>query len=122
MLAKTELLKGTGYYELDDKYPIPNCMVQGSLHGALEMVEYNTAICYLESRCMHDIKGYIRNRSNPPEINKKRFGNDGWGWSWSLEKMKYKSVQNVGKMRKCKKIEDTSKIKSELMCNFNYLV
>ena len=76
-LAKTEMLKGAQYYELDDDVPIPNCMVQGSLREALDMVEYNTTIRYLETRRIHDVKGYVRNRSNPPEINKKRFGDDG---------------------------------------------
>ena len=76
-LAKTELLKGTEYYELNDDMPLPSCMIQGSLTEALQMIEYNNTFRYLESRRMHDVKGYMRNRNNPPEIDKKRFGDDG---------------------------------------------
>ena len=76
-LAKTELLAASdGLYELDDDIPIPECMRKGSLHDSLQMEEYNTAFRYLERNRMHGVKGYMKHRSNPPEINKKRYGEE----------------------------------------------
>ena len=76
-LAKTELLVlSGGLYELDDDLPIPQCMREGLFRDALKMEEYNAPFCYLERNGMHGVKGYLMNRSNPPEVNKKRFGDE----------------------------------------------
>ena len=75
-LVKTELLAGHGYYKLDDDVLISSCMLQGSLQEALQIEDYNTTFQFLEQRRMHGVKGYVKNRNNPPEVNKKRYGEE----------------------------------------------
>ena len=70
------LLGGTGYYELDDNVPLPACMIQESFQESLQMEEYNRSFCLLEPCHMHGMKGYVKNRSNPLEVNKKRYGEE----------------------------------------------
>ena len=38
VLANTKMLKGMGYYELDNDLPIQICMLQGSLHLKRELM------------------------------------------------------------------------------------
>ena len=70
-VAKTELLWNIGYYELGKNLSIQKYMLHGSLHDSLQMVDYSNVLCYLGGCCMHDMKGYIRYKSNPLQINKK---------------------------------------------------
>ena len=76
VMLKTELLGGHGLYELDDDLPLPSCMLQGSFQEALRMEDYNDTFRYLERHRMHGVKGYVKNRNNPPEVNKKRYGEE----------------------------------------------
>ena len=76
VMLKTELLGGHGLYELDNDLPLPACMLRGSFQEALGMEEYNTTFCYLERNRMHGVKGYVKNRNNPAEVNMKRYGEE----------------------------------------------
>ena len=72
--VKDDLLKETELYELRDDIPIPDCMLQGSLADAMNMIDYNTTFRFLEARRMVDVKGYLKNRTNDAEWEEKRFG------------------------------------------------
>ena len=76
VMAKTDLLGHHGLYELDDDLPLPACMLRGSFQEALKMEDYNNTFRYLERYRMHGVKGYIKNRNNPPEVNMKRYGEE----------------------------------------------
>ena len=74
--VKDDILTTTGYHELKDDIPIPECMLQGPLQDALSMVDYNTAFCYLEPKRMHDVRGYLKNHNDDDVLDKKRFAEE----------------------------------------------
>ena len=68
--VKDNILTSTGLHELKDDIAIPDCMLQGSLTDAMNMVDYNTTFCYLESRRMEDVRSYLKNKNDDDVLDK----------------------------------------------------
>ena len=57
---KDDILTDTGLYELKIDIPIPECMLEGSFTYVLNKINYNSAFCFLETKRMGSVRGYLK--------------------------------------------------------------
>ena len=60
---KAEILSETELYELEEHIHLPQCMTEGSLTEAIELLNFDVAYKYMKSARVHDVQRHLAKRN-----------------------------------------------------------